>query len=101
MYFLGKYYSLLWARVYSPVTFGIPSFRACAHQKKFGEKMAGEIESEKGHTCIPMEGCTQKAKLACVAESNELQTDSRLGSSGCRSLEATAGCCAHLPAINI
>ena len=40
--------------------------RACAHQKKFGEKMAGEIESEKGNTCIPMEVRTLKERLACV-----------------------------------
>ena len=42
------------------------TLRACALQKKFGEKVAGEIESEKGHTCIPMDVRTQKARLACV-----------------------------------
>ena len=40
--------------------------RALAHQTKFGGKMAGEIESVKGHTYIPIEVRTQKARLACV-----------------------------------
>ena len=45
--------------------------------------MAGEIESKKGHICIPIEVRTQKARLECVtAGSKEEQTDSRAGSSG-------------------
>ena len=43
-----------------------PILRAWAHQKKFGEKIAGEIESKKDHSCIPMAVRTQKARLACV-----------------------------------
>ena len=59
------------------------SVRACAHQKKFGEKMVGETESEKGHTCIPIEVHTQKARLVCVtAGSKTGQIVSRAGPAG-------------------
>ena len=76
--------------------------RACAHQKKFGEKMAGEIESEKGHTCIPMEVRTQKARLACVtAGSKAGQIVSRAGTAGSMIPEITRGGCAHLFTINV
>ena len=59
------------------------SIRACVYQKKFGEKMTGEIECEKGHTYIPMEVRTQKARLACVtAGSNAGQIVSCAGLAG-------------------
>ena len=78
------------------------ALRACAHQKKFGEKKAGEIESEKGHTCIPMEVRIQKARLARVtAGSKARRIVSRAGAAGRVIPEATRRGYAHLPAINV
>ena len=80
----------------------VACLKAGAHKKKFGEKMAGGIESEKGHTCIPMEVHTQKARLACVtADSKAGQIVSRAGPAGSMIPEARRGCCAHLTAINV
>ena len=59
--------------------------------------MADEIESEKGHTCFPIEVRTQKARLACVMPgSNAGQIVSRAGPAGSMIPEATRGGCAHL-----
>ena len=57
-------------------------------------------ESVKGHTCIPIEVRTQKARLACVmAGSKAGQIDCRAGSAGNESPEAAGEGCAHLSAI--
>ena len=84
------------------IAHSLDSLRACARQKKFDKKMAGEIESEKGHTCIPMEVHTHKAILACVtAGSKAGKIVSRAGPAGSKISEATRGGCGHLPAINV
>ena len=76
--------------------------RACAQQKKFGEKMAGEIESEKGHTCIPVKVRTQKARLASVTSGSKAeQIVSRSGPTVSMIPAAIKGCCTHLPVVNV
>ena len=62
---------------------------ACAHQTKFDEKMAGEV------IYVFLWKCAQKASLACVTTGRkEGQIDSRAGSAGSRSPEATGMLCA-------
>ena len=64
--------------------------------------MAGEIEREKGHTCIPMEVRTQKERLACVtAGSKAGRIVSHAGAAGSMIPDATRGGCTNLPAINL
>ena len=64
--------------------------------------MAGDIESEKGHKCIPMEVRTQKARLACVTAGRKAgHIVSSAGHAGSMIPEGTVGCCAHLSAINV
>ena len=76
--------------------------RACAHQEKFGGKLARETESEKGHTCIPTEVRTPKAILACVTVGSKAgQIVSRAKPAGSMIPDATKGRCAHLSALNV